>query len=168
MNDFIARCQTFWKVYSFCNIKTFQFSLRRYRNVPPILYKKNVFTNLLKWLSLWDYMFFNVDHEDGWSKSMGWKNKGLIWKMLVLYFWRFRTSVNHTHDVVGYILSNSFITRYLIASNARFLNITGRNKLNPLTENLSNPVLSIELWMSSDQYFSQEQQITNTSQILSR
>ena len=145
-----------WKVSSFCNIKTFQFSLQRYRNVPPIFYKKNAFTKLLKWVSLSYYMFFNVEHQDVWSKSIGWKNKGLPLKMLVLYFRRFRTSVNHSHDVVGYISSNPFISRYLIATNDRFLIMNGRNKLNPLTENLSNPVLSTELWMSSDQYFSQE------------
>ena len=157
-----------WKVYSFCNIETFQFSMQRYRNVPPIFYRKKAVTKLLKWVSLSYYMFFNVEYQDVWSKSMGWKNKGLLWKMLVLYFWRFRISVNHTHDVVGYILSNSFITRYLIASNARFLIINGRKWLSFLMENFCNPVLSIELWMSTYQYFSQDPIVTNTSQISSR
>ena len=85
--------------------------------------------------------------------------------MLFLYFWRFRTSVNHTRDVVGYISSDSFISRYLIASNVRFLIMNGRIWLNPLTENFSNTVLSIKLWMSTDQYFSHDPIITNTSQI---
>ena len=157
-----------WKVYSFCNIKTFQFSMQRYRNVPPIFYKKNAFTKLLKWVSLSDYMFFNVEHQDVWSKSMGWKNKGPPLKMLVLYFRRFRTSVNHIHDVAGYIWSNSCISKYLIASNGRFLIINGRKWLNFITENFCNPILSIELWMSTYQYFSHDPIVTNTSQISSR
>ena len=88
--------------------------------------------------------------------------------MLFLYFWHFRTSVNHIHDVVGYIPSNSFISKYLIASNGSFLIMNGRIYLNLLTENLSNPVLSIELWMSTDQYFSHDPIVANTSHISSR
>ena len=84
--------------------------------------------------------------------------------MLFLYFWHFRTSVNHSHDVAGYISSHSFISKYIIASNGRFPIMNGRIYMNLLTENLSNPVLSIELWMSTDQYFSHDPIVANTSQ----
>ena len=84
--------------------------------------------------------------------------------MLFLYFWHFKTSVNYIHDVVGYIPSNSFISRYLIASKGRFLIMNEWIYLNPFTESFSNPVLSIELWMSTDQYFSHDPKVTHTSQ----